>query len=61
MRLRTDIGGRTFVGFADNPGGCVADAKVEDFAREDGLVKRLHELRDLCEISVCLMDTLKEG
>jgi len=38
----------TFVGFADNPGGRVADSEVQDLSRVDNGIERLHQLRNRC-------------
>ena len=37
---------RVLVGLADDPGGGVADAEVEDFSRGDGVVEGVHDLGD---------------
>lgn len=42
LEIRGD-GKRTFVGFAYDPGGCVAHAQVQDLAGLDHLVQALHE------------------
>ena len=44
--LREALLAGVFVGLGDDPGGGVADAEVEDFARGDGVVEGVHDFGD---------------